>query len=95
MKFDVAQLMTVLHMTKPPPRGNRARKVIRAPGAAGRAARDFLRVFERRRKFVFRQIESDSGLNADFKEEYSKGPATKIARILHGSKCDVYVVFCR
>jgi hypothetical protein len=31
-------------------------------------------------------MESESGLNADFKEEYSKGRATKITRILHGSK---------
>jgi hypothetical protein len=31
-------------------------------------------------------MESELRLNADFKEEYSKGPATKIARILHGSK---------
>jgi hypothetical protein len=26
--------------------------------------------------------------------EYSKNPATQFTRILHGSKCDVYVVFC-
>ena len=63
-------------------------------GAAGRALGYFLRVFERTQKFEFGQTKWGSGLNADFKEEYSKGLATQIARILHGSKCDVYVAFC-
>jgi hypothetical protein len=45
----------------------------------------FLESFERSR---------DPGLNIDFKKEYSKDPVTQITRILHGSECDVYVVFC-
>jgi hypothetical protein len=50
---------------------------------------------DRTQKFEFRQEESGSALNIDSKEEYSKNPMTQIARILRGSKCDVYVVFCR
>jgi hypothetical protein len=54
-------------------------------GAVGRVSQGLLRVFERTQKFEFGPTKSESGLNADFKEEYSKGLATQIARILHGS----------
>jgi hypothetical protein len=63
-------------------------------GAAGRVSQGFLRVFEGTQKFEFGPTKSESGLNADFEEEYSKGRATQIAWILQGSKCDVYVAFC-
>jgi hypothetical protein len=48
--------------------------------------------FEQMQKFEFGK--TGSGLIADSREEYSKGLATQIARILRGSKCDVYVAFC-
>jgi hypothetical protein len=58
-------------------------------GAAGRASQDFLSVLSGSQKFEFGQMKSGSRLDADFKEEYSEGPVTEIARILHGSKCRV------
>ena len=60
-----------------------------------RQGAEFLEGFDRTQKFEFRQEESGSALTIDSKEEYSKNSMTQIARILHGSKCDVYVVFCR
>jgi hypothetical protein len=54
--------------------------------AAGRASQDFSSFLSGAQKFEFGQTKLGSRLDADFKEECSRGPATKIARILHGSE---------